>query len=138
MNTVGAICTMVYQRTAHPAHVTSDNRPPPVGPFPHPVHDPRHGSHGTRRCTHSVNLQVGLLCLRRRNSLLRGVSAPALDSVIRRLSRMSLVIRWPSGGLDRASLRTSLCTVLLRATPLSSGYFTPSAGACQRVRMPSR
>jgi hypothetical protein len=32
---------------------------------------------------------VGLLCLRRRESLLRGVSVPVLDSIIRPMSRMS-------------------------------------------------
>jgi hypothetical protein len=77
MNAVGAIYTMVYQRTTHPAHVTFHNRPPPIRPFPHTVHDPRHGGHGARRWTYSVKLQMGLLYLRRRNALLRGVSVPA-------------------------------------------------------------
>lgn len=82
MNTVGAIYTMVYQRTTHPAHVTSDNRLPPIRPFPHAVHDTRHGNHGARRCADPVKLQVGLLYFRRFNSFLRGVSVPALDSII--------------------------------------------------------
>lgn len=138
MNTVGAIYTMVYQRSTHPAHVTSDNRPSPIRPFPHSVHDPRHGGHGARRCTHPVKLQVGLLHLRRHNSFLRIVSVPALDFIIDVPSHhMSSVFRWSCRGPDHASLQTSHCTVLLHGTPPSFGFFIPFAGACQRVQTPS-
>lgn len=76
MNIVGAIHTVVYQCATHPPHVTADDRPPPIRPFLHPVHDTRHGSHGARRSAHSDIVQVGLLCLWRHNTPLRCVSIP--------------------------------------------------------------
>lgn len=74
MNIVGAIHTVVYQCTTHPPHATVDYRSPPIRPFLHPIHDPRHGSHGPRRSAHSDIVQVGLFYLWRHNTPLRGVS----------------------------------------------------------------
>jgi hypothetical protein len=75
LNKVGAIYTVVYQRAAHPPHVTVDDRPSTVCHLPHRILHPRHCNRWARRRTHPYVVQVGLLYFWRTGAALRFVSS---------------------------------------------------------------
>ena len=131
---VGAIYSVVHQRTPYPPFFTPDYGSPLIRSLPHDIYDHRYGCDRTSWCTHAVVVQMGFLCFRCSDAPLCRVSLYAHTLLGTNVVRGTAFPSYSADCGRACSKRTRVYTAAALSTSSSSGCCTRSAGPSPRVR----